>query len=499
MSAARAALFASAALAITAGCNFAPKYTRPSTPATAAYREVTPADYKSMDGWKVAQPQDDRIRGKWWQMFGDPLLNQLEDQVDASNQTLVLAYANYRAARALVAGARSQFFPTVVASPDITRQKSGSTSFRSSATSTVVRSSGTVTSYQLPASATWEIDLWGRIRNNVEALSNEAQASAGDLENTRLSLHSQLAVFYFELRGQDALRQLFDNTVAAFEKDLELVKIRHEGGIASDLDVAQAETQLKSAIASATDLGINRALFEHAIAQLAGQTASAFSIPVSPLHQDPPAIPVGVPSQLLERRPDIAAAERRVAEANANIGVAMAAFFPTLILSGDIGFASTALSSLLSAPSLFWSLGASLSQTLFDGGKRQAQLEDSRALYEGFVASYRNTVLVAFQEVEDQLATLRILSEERREQDDAVRAAQNALKVAEDRYKFGVDSYLNVITAQTTLLTNQRTATTIRELQMTASVNLVKALGGSWDISQLPSERQVRSGGRIFP
>jgi NodT family efflux transporter outer membrane factor (OMF) lipoprotein len=496
---ARAALFAAAALAMTGGCNFAPKYTRPSTPATSAYREVTPADYKSMDGWKVAQPQDDRIRGKWWQMFGDPLLNQLEDQVDASNQTLVQAYANYRAARAVLAGARSQFFPTVIASPDITRQRSGSTSFRSSANSAVVRSSGTTTSYQLPASATWEMDLWGRIRNNVDALSKEAQASAADLENTRLSLHAQLAVLYFELRGQDALRQLFDDTVAAFQKDLELVKVRHEGGIASDLDVAQAETQLKSAIASATDLGVNRALFEHAIAVLAGKTASAFSIAVSPLGQDPPGMPVGVPSQLLERRPDIAAAERRVAEANANIGVAMAAFFPILTLSADIGFASTALSSLLSAPSLFWSLGATLSQTLFDGGKRQAQLEDSRALYEGFVASYRNTVLVAFQEVEDELATLRILSKERQEQDDAVRAAQTALARAEDRYKFGVDSYLNVITAQTTLLTNQRTATSIRILQMTASVQLIKALGGSWDISQLPSDRQVRSGGRIFP
>ncbi len=487
---ARATLFAGVALAMTAGCNLAPKYTRPSTPSTSAYRELTPADYKNMDGWKVAQPQDDRIRGKWWQMFSDPLLGQLEELVDTSNQSLVQAFANYRSARALVGEARSQLFPTVTAVPSITRQRSGTASSGTASHG----SPSTTTTYQLPVDATWEIDLWGQIRNSVEAYADEAQASAADLENTRLSLQAQLAVYYFELRSQDAQRQLYDNTVAAYQKDLELVKIRHEGGIASDLDVAQAETQLEVAIASATDLGINRALYEHAIAVLAGKSASTFSIPVAPLRGDPPGIPVGVPSQLLERRPDIAAAERRVAEANANIGVAKAAFFPTLTLSGDVGFASTAISSLLSSPSFFWSLGATLSQTLFDGGKHQAQLEDKVALYDGYVASYRNTVLTAFKEVEDELATLRILSQERQQQDDAVRSAQTALTRAEDRYKFGVDSYLNVISAQTTLLTNQRTATSIRLQQLTTSVQLIKVLGGGWDTSRLPSQREVRGG-----
>jgi NodT family efflux transporter outer membrane factor (OMF) lipoprotein len=359
-------------------------------------------------------------------------------------------------------------------------------------------SSSATTQFQLPFDASWEADLWGRIRNSVSASRDEAQATAADLENTRLLIHSEVAVDYFELRAQDSQKEILDGTVIAFRKALELTKIRHEGGIASDEDVAQAETQLESTIAQDTDLGILRAQLEHAIAALIGKPASSFSIPLAPLQPNPSAVPLGLPSQLLERRPDIAAAERRVAAANAQIGVVKAAFFPTLTLSGSAGFASTALGSLLSAPSRFWQFGASLAQTLFDGGKRQATVEQAMASYDGTVATYRQTVLTAFQEVEDELAALRILSQERVQQDAAVASAQTALARAEDRYKFGIDSYLNVITAQSTLLTNQRTAMNIRLQQMTASVLLIKALGGGWEASRLAvmdPPRDMRTGG----
>jgi NodT family efflux transporter outer membrane factor (OMF) lipoprotein len=462
-------------IALVAGCNLAPEYARPSmgppgaSPAP-AWRELKPADFANTDGWKKADPRDDLIRGSWWAMFDDPLLNELEQQVDVSNQSIALAAANYRVARALVAEARSQLFPTVTTAPSATRTGPPATNH-----------------YQLPFDASWEADLWGRIRNSVNATKDEAQATAADLENTRLLIHAEVAADYFELRAQDSQKEILDGTVVAFRKALELTKIRHDGGIASDEDVAQAETQLETTIAQDTDLGIVRAQLEHAIATLIGRTASSFTIPVAPLRVDPPAVPLGLPSQLLERRPDIAAAERRVAEANAQIGVAKAAFFPTLTLSADAGFASTAIGSLLTAPSRFWQFGASLAQVLFDGGKRQAVLEQATASYAGTVANYRQAVLTGFQQVEDELAALRILSQERRQQDAAVASAQTALARAQDRYKFGVDSYLNVITAQSTLLTNQRVAMNIRLQQMTASVLLIKALGGGWEAAQLVS------------
>jgi NodT family efflux transporter outer membrane factor (OMF) lipoprotein len=456
-------------LAILASCSFAPRYTRPSAEAPQAYRELTPADYAGTDGWKQAQPSDELLRGSWWEIFGDPPLNELEQEVDVSNQTLALAAAHYREARALVAEARSQLFPTVTSSPSARRSRPGGNQF------------------QLPVDASWEPDLWGRVRNSVAANADEAQATAADLESTRLSLHAELAVDYSQLRAQDAQKQLLDDTVVAYRKALELTKIRHEGGVATDEDVAQAETQLQTTTAQDTDVGVARAQLEHAIAVLVGKPASSFSIPAAPLTANPPAIPLGVPSQLLERRPDIAAAERRVAEANAQLGVAKAAFFPTLTLSGDAGFASNALGTLFSLPSRVWALGASLATILFDGGQRQAQVEQAMASYAGLVASYRQTALTAFQEVEDELAAVRILSQERQQQDDAVAASERFLALAEDRYRFGVDPYLNVITAQTTLLVNRRTAVTIRMEQMTASAQLVKALGGGWEASQLPS------------
>jgi len=502
MSAWRRTRVAAIAVALAAGCNLAPEYARPSafSPTAsaempAAFRELAPADFPSTDGWKMAQPRDDLIRGSWWEMFGDPLLNELEQQVDVSNQSLALAAANYRVARALVGEARAQLFPTVTTSPSVTRSKFGS---GTTSTSSTRSSSSATTQFQLPFDATWEADLWGRIRNSVNASTDEAQATAADLENTRLLIHSEVAVDYFQLRGQDAQKEILDSNVVAFRKALDLTKIRHEGGIASDEDVAQAETQLNTTIAQDTDLGVLRAQLEHAIAALTGKPASSFSIPLAPLQPNPPEVPLGLPSQLLERRPDIAAAERRVAEANAQIGVVKAAFFPTLTLSGSAGFASTALGSLLSAPSRFWQFGASLAQTLFDGGKRQATVEQAMASYDGTVASYRQTVLTAFQEVEDELASLRILSQERGQQDAAVASAQTALARAEDRYKFGVDSYLNVITSQSTLLSNQRTAMNIRLQQMTASVLLIKALGGGWEASRLAvmdPHRDIRTGG----
>jgi NodT family efflux transporter outer membrane factor (OMF) lipoprotein len=472
MSTSRRASFA-VVVALVAACNLAPKYARPSPgpsgdSAPAAYRELTPADFATTDGWKKAEPQDDLIRGRWWETFDDPLLNELEQESDVSNQSLALAAANYRVARALAAEARAQLFPIVTTSPSATRSGPPGTNH-----------------YQLPVDASWEADLWGRIRNSVSASADEAQATAADLENTRLLIHAEVAADYFELRAQDSQKQILDDTVIAFRKALDLTKVRHEGGIASDEDVAQAETQLDTTIAQDTDLGILRAQLEHAIAALVGKPASSFSIPRAPLRPSPPAVPLGLPSQLLERRPDIAAAERRVAEANTQIGVAKAAFFPTLTLSGEAGFASTAIGSLLSLPSRIWQFGASLAQTLFDGGKRQATVEQAMASYDGTVASYRQTVLTAFQEVEDELASLRILSQERGQQDAAVASAQTALARAEDRYKFGVDSYLNVITAQSTLLSNQRTAMNIRLQQMTASVLLIKALGGGWEATRI--------------
>jgi NodT family efflux transporter outer membrane factor (OMF) lipoprotein len=345
--------------------------------------------------------------------------------------------------------------------------------------------------YSLPFDATWEPDFWGRIRNSVIASASEAQASAADLQNVRLSVEAELAFDYYQLRSLDAETRLLDTTIGAYQQQLELTRVRFQTGIASDEDVAQAETQLKTTQAQATDLGIARAQLEHAIALLTGQPASTFALPVAPLEAQPPAVPVGLPSQLLERRPDIAAAERRVAEANAEIGVTKAAFFPSLTLGATGGFESTSIASWFTWPARFFSLGPTLSQTLFDKGRRAAATEAARAEYDATVASYRQTVLTSFQEVEDNLAALRILSHELDEQNEAVASAQRALSLSTERYKSGIDSYLNVITAQATLLNNQRTAVNLQAGQMTASVELIKALGGGWSASELPTQKQL--------
>lgn len=456
------------------GCDKAPKYSKPSVATPPAYKEIAPDAFKETNDWKFARPNDGVIRGKWWEMFNDPQLNSLEEQLSTANQSIALADANFRAARALVKESRSQYFPTVTTSPSIIASR------QSGATSTSNFSAGHKNVvYTLPFDATWEPDFWGRIRNSVVASASEAQASAADLQNVRLSVEAELAFDYYQLRSLDAEKRLLDATIEAYQQQLELTRVRFQTGIASDEDVAQAETQLKTTEAQATDLGIARAQLEHAIALLTGQPASTFSLAATQSDTQPPAVPVGLPSQLLERRPDIAAAERRVAESNAEIGVTKAAFFPSLTLGATAGFESTSIASWFTWPARFFSLGPTLTQTLFDKGRRKAATEAARAEYDGTVANYRQTVLTAFQEVEDNLAALRILSRELDQQNDAVASAQRALSLSNERYKSGIDSYLNVITAQTALLNNQRSAVNLQMQQMTASVQLIKALGAA--------------------
>jgi NodT family efflux transporter outer membrane factor (OMF) lipoprotein len=466
-------------LSLFGGCSFAPKYTVPPV--------QTPAAYKEMDGWKVAQPKDDVIRGKWWEMFNDPPLSALEEQVAISNQTLLAALANLQQARAVIGEARSQYFPTVSAEPSVT--KTFPSANLKSGASSGGNSGGNPTVYTLPLDASWEPDLWGAIRNTVKADVYSAQASAATLENLRLTAQADVAADYFSLRGQDALKAVLDATVVAYQKTLDLTKALFQQGIDSDEDVSQAETQLATVQAQDTNVGIQRAQYEHAIALLLGKPASTFSIPVqlpaTNFTVQPPEIPVGIPSELLERRPDVAAAERSVAAANAQIGVARAAFFPTLTLTGSAGFESTSVANLLSGPSAFAALGAMLVQPVFDAGLREATVQQFAAARNATVANYRQAVLTAFQQVEDNLAALRILSQERQQQDTAVRSAERTLALATHRYELGIDSYLNVIVAQTALLNNQQTEVNLRTQQMTSSVQLILTLGGGWDSSQL--------------
>jgi NodT family efflux transporter outer membrane factor (OMF) lipoprotein len=486
---------------LLSGCSVGPKYHTPSTDTPAAYKELTPADFPSTDGWKVAQPKDDALRGKWWKIFNDPQLNALEEKVNVSNQSIASAAASFFAARAMVREARSQLFPTVTVNPSITSQRAssntkagGSTSSASGAgTGVIALSSGTVSDFSLPFDATWQPDLFGRVRNTINAAAYGAQASAADLENTRLTMQADLAMDYFQLRGQDALKQLLDSTVAAYRKSVDLTRAQYETGVGTEESVTQAETQLDSTQAQDVNLGIQRAEFEHAIAMLTGQPASTFSIPIEPLTSTPPAIPFGVPSQLLERRPDIASSERLVAQANAQIGIARAAYFPTVTLSALAGFQSSSIATWFAWPSRFFSVGATGAETIFDAGLRRATVVQYKAQYDETVANYRQAVLTAFQQVEDNLASLRILSEEIQFQDNAVKSAEESLALAQDRYNLGIDPYLNVITAQTALLSNQQTAVNLRIQQMTASSGLIKALGGGWDTSQVPSPKQLTS------
>jgi NodT family efflux transporter outer membrane factor (OMF) lipoprotein len=478
-----------------AGCTVGPKYARPSAPVAPAYKELTPENFKDTDGWKQAQPGDGTLKGNWWEIFNDPQLNTLEEQVNVSNQNIAAAAANFLAARALVRQTRAQYYPTISANPSITNSRPSSGQFGGIKAGTSSTSPSfaltSFTDYSLAFDASWVPDFWGKIRNTFLSNAAAAQASAADLENVRLTAQAEVAVNYFEIRAQDRLKALFDETVAAYRDSLEVTQLQFNAGIASDEAVAQAETQLESTQAQDTDLGIARAQFEHALALLVGQPASTFSLPQAPLEANPPAIPFGLPSQILERRPDVASAERLMAQANAQIGIATAAYYPTVTLSVSAGFSNTSPTDWFTWPSRFWSVGPALAETLFDAGLRRATVLQFRASYDRDVANYRETVLTAFQQVEDNLASLRILSQEIRQQDTAVSSAQRNLQLAMQRYQAGIDPYLNVITAQTTLLTNQQAAVNLRRTQMTASVQLIEALGGGWDAGQLPSIQDV--------
>lgn len=498
----KAAILLALAPFFFARCMVGPKYHTPATDAPAAYKETNPpADSKDAAAWKVAQPSDAALRGKWWEIFNDQQLSALEEKVNVSNQNIAAAAASFFAARAMVKEARTQLFPSLTTTPAITQTRSsantsgsgGSSGTGTGGSGSSGSTSNTFRNYTLPFDATWQPDLFGKLRNTVRASVYGAQASAADLENTRLTLQAELAEDYFQLRGQDALKQLSDSTVAAYQQSLDLTKALFETGIDSEESVAQADTQLKAAQAQDTALGISRAQFEHAIAMLTGQPASTFSIPYEPLDAAPPAVPVGVPSDLLQRRPDIASAERLVAQANAQIGIARAAYFPTVTLTGSAGFESSAFTTWFSWPSRFYSIGASAAETIFDAGLRRATVEQFKAQYDETVANYRQAVLTGFQQVEDGLSTMRILSVQIQQQDAAVQSAQRTLDLANERYKLGLDPYLNVITAETALFSNQQIEKDLQIEEMTTSCMLIEALGGGWDASQIPSPAQLVS------
>jgi NodT family efflux transporter outer membrane factor (OMF) lipoprotein len=478
------------------GCAVGPKYARPPVEAPSAYKELNQEGALNEGKWKTAKPNDAAVRGEWWEAFSDPQLNELEEKVISSNQNIAAAAANFLAVRSLVRQARSQYFPTVIANPSVVNSRPSPGQFGGLQTGSTSSSGVAVksyTDYSLPFDASWEPDFWGRIRNTVRANLFAAQASAAEVQNVRLSEQAELAVDYYELRAQDSLKQVLDSTVVAYQETLDLTQSQYRAGLASDEAVAQAEAQLRAAQAQDTDLGVLRAQYEHAIAVLIGQPAATFSLAPRTLESKPPAIPVGFPSELLERRPDIAATERAMAQANAQIGIAKAAYYPNVTLSASGGFGNTSISDWFTWPSRFWSVGPSLAETIFDAGLRRATVQQYQANYEQTVANYRQTVLTAFQQVEDNLASLRILSQTIDQQDAAVDAAARSLREAEVRYKAGVDPYLNVIVAQTALLNDQQTAINLRMQQMVASVQLIKALGGGWDSKQIPSLKEIQA------
>jgi len=486
-------------LLLTMACAVGPKYVRPPVETPAAYKEIPQAAAKESESWRTSQPRDGTKRGEWWKAFNAPQLNELEEKASSSNQEIVAAADNFLAARALVREARAQYFPTVTTNPSILNSRPSPGQFgglRAGSSMGISLSVRSYTNYSLPFDASWEPDFWGRIRNGVKSNIYAAQASAADLENVRLSVQAELAADYYELRAQDSLKEVLDATVVAYQDAFNLTRAQYRAGLGSDEAVAQADAQLKAAQAQDTNLGILRAQYEHAIAVLVGEPASTFSLPAQSRPTNPPNIPVGVPSELLERRPDIAAAERSVAQANAQIGVAKTAYFPTILLSATGGFGNSSAISWFTWPSRFWSVGPSLAETIFDAGLRRATMQQYRASYDAVVANYRQTVLTAFEQVEDNLASLRILSQDIEQQDAAVEAAARSLQEATVRYKAGLDPYLNVISAQTILLNDEQTAVNFRMQQMVASVQLIKALGGGWDGAQLPSPNQLKHMGR---
>ena len=477
-----------ALLATMTGCTLGPKYHRPAPPQVRApnYKEST-VNFQDQQGWKVASPQDAMLRGNWWEIFHEPELNTLEDQLNIDNQNIKQYFEQYMEARALVAEARAQFWPTITANPSWNRSKS-SGNLQNSTQANVGRTS---TLWAAPIEVSWVPDLWGKIRNEVHQAQYAAQVSAADLQNEKLTEQASLAEYYFEIRGQDMLQQILNQTVDADQKALDANQGAYDVGTGDYISVVESRATLEAARSAATNVGLARAQYEHAIAVLLGKPATDFSIPVKPMTYAPPPIPTGVPSQLLERRPDVAAAERTLAEANATIGIGYGAFFPQITLSAGGGFESSTLTHLFDWPSRFWSIGPSTSQILFNGGLYRAALHQYQATYNADVAAYRETSLVAFQQVEDALAGTRIYSQQILHEQEAVRAAQEFLDLEMQRYNMGVDPYVDVVSAQTTLLGDQQTLNSLHVSAMMQSVLLVQALGGGWDASQLPTPAQA--------
>src|ERR1700733_12912295 len=479
-------------MATLPGCLVGPKYQRPVTttePLPASYKE-SPTQFKDGQGWKVAQPRDAMLRGPWWRIFKEPQLNALEEDLNINDQNIKQFFQNFMEARALVNEASAQLYPTLTANASYTRSSAGGGS-AGGGSAAGFASASPLTSILTSLDLSWEPDLWGKVRNAIRSAQYNAQLSAADLENERLSEQASLATFFFQIRGQDALEKLFNDTIVADQKALDYTRGQYETGITDRISVVQAENTLQNAQATATNLLVARAQFEQAIAVLTGRVASNFSIPVKTLDSSPPPIPVGVPSQLVERRPDVAAAERAMAKANAQIGIAYAAYFPTVTLSSSSGFSSPTFGQLFNASNHTWSIGPSASETVFDAGLRGATVRQNVATYNANLAAYRQSVLTSFQQVEDGLAQVRILSKQLIQQQEAERSAQEFLKLEMGRYETGIDPYVDVVTAQTTLLTDQQAVITVRISEMMGAVALIKALGGGWDSSQLPTPSQV--------
>ena len=491
-------LVLSAALLALAGCAVGPDYQRPDAAVPAAYKELPP--HSEAEGWKLAAPADAAERGPWWRMFDDPLLDLLAEKVEISNQTLAANEAAFRQARAILAQSRASLYPTLNLNTSVRRRGSGGSNNASFVTNTTDTgttgnnfaftsrggSDSAQTTYQPTLSASWELDVWGRIRRTIESDFASAQASAADLATAELSAQADLARNYLQLRALDEQKRLYDAAAAAYEVSLRITQNQYRAGITARGDVAQALTQLEFARSQSIATGVQRAQFEHAIAVLIGLPPAELSIASGGLGALPPPTPVGVPSTLLERRPDVAAAERRMAAANAQIGAAEAAYYPDITLSASFGYASTALGSLFDASNLAWSLGVLAAQTLFDAGTRSAAVEQARASYDQTVANYRQTTLTSFQAVEDQLAALRILEQQAEVQERAVVAAREAEQLELNQYKAGTVAYTSVVTAQQTALNNEQTALAIRRDRFTAFVTLIEALGGGWDVAELP-------------
>jgi NodT family efflux transporter outer membrane factor (OMF) lipoprotein len=475
-------------LALLSGCHIGPSYHAPTpTAVTAPNYKESPVNFQDADGWKVASPQDAMLRGNWWEVFNDSDLNTLEDQLNINNENLKQYFQNYMAARATIAEARSQYWPTITAGPSWNRSKSSG----SLSNSTQANPGKQSTLWNAPIDVSWTPDFWGKIRNEVHEAQYASQVSAADLQVEKLTEQSSLADYYFEIRGQDMLQQILNETVAADQKALDYNQAQYDTGVGDYISVAEAKTTLEAAQSAAINVGLLRAQYEHAIAMLLGKVPSDFSIPVKPMVYAPPSIPTGVPSQLAERRPDIAAAERTLAEANAVIGIGYAAFFPQVTISASGGFQSSTLTNLFSWPSRVWSIGPSVSQTIFDGGLYRAELHQYVAEYNADLANYRQVTLTAFQQVEDSMAATRIYSQQILRQQMAVKDAQDYLDIELSRYNTGVDPYVDVVLAQTTLLNSKVTLNSLQVEEMTSTVELVQALGGGWDRTQLPTPTQA--------